>query len=330
MSDPTALPPPEPEPPSEPEPSPQPPPATPRPRRRVLPWLTGAGFLILAIAIAWVWQNPIALPTPSPGQDQALVQQIAALQARIARLEQRPQPQPPDLAPLEARVAALENRPPLAAATTAPDLSQVTARLDAVERRQQPDLAPLQSRIASLEDAGHKALSDMQQRLSQDNERLSAVAKAAGLAARVSAARQALDAGQKLGNVTGAPPALARYAEVDPPTEASLRLAFPVAEQAALAASRPSVDDKPLLARLWARAQDLVTIRQGDRVLVGDPAAGVLARAQEALDAGDLAGAVRAVSELQGAAAQAMAGWHAQARALLQARAALATWATQG
>jgi hypothetical protein len=209
-------------------------------------------------------------------------------------------------------------------------LSRLTARVEALERRQSPDLAPLESRIASLEDTGRKALTDLRQKLSQDNERLAAVAKTASLAARVNAARQALDAGHKLGDVTGAPPALARYSEVDPPTEASLRLAFPEAVQAALAASRPSTDGKLLLARLWARAQDLVTIRQGDRVLVGDPAAGLLARAQEALDAGDLAGAVRAVVELQGPAAQPMAGWLAQARALLDARAALATWSAQG
>jgi len=65
-------------------------------------------------------------------------------------------------------------------------------------------------------------------------------------------------------------------------------------------------------------------------VLVGDPAAGLLATAQTELDAGDLAGAVRSVGALTGPAAQAMAGWLAQAKSLLEARAALATWAAQG
>ena len=73
---------------------------------------------------------------------------------------------------------------------------------------------------------------------------------------------------------------MARFAAARPPTEASLRLAFPPAERAALAASRPDMDDKPFLARVLAHAEDLVTVRQGDRVLLGDPAAGVLARAQ--------------------------------------------------
>ena len=94
--------------------------------------------------------------------------------------------------------------------------------------------------------------------------------------------------------------------------------------------AHPDTEGKPLLTRLWAEAQDLVTIRQGDRVLVGDPAAGVLEHARIALEAGDLAAAVAEVGTLQGAAAQAMAAWLAQARALLDARAALAGWAASG
>jgi hypothetical protein len=62
-------------------------------------------------------------------------------------------------------------------------------------------------------------------------------------------------------------------------------------------------------------------------VLLGDPAAGVLARARTALDAGDLAAAVAAVSSLSGPPATAMAVWLADARALLQARAGLADMA---
>ena len=65
-------------------------------------------------------------------------------------------------------------------------------------------------------------------------------------------------------------------------------------------------------------------------MLVGDPAAGVLAHARAALEAGDLAAAVADVATLEGAAAQAMAAWLAQARSLLEARAALAAWAASG
>jgi len=295
MSEPIALPPPEP-PPEQPAPRQ----ASSPPSHSLLPWLSGLGFLVLAAAIAWVWQHPIV----SPPQTDVLEHQVATLQEQVSRLQQRPQPQPPDLAPLESRVAALEQRPAPASAP-ATDLGPLTARVDALEKRQASDIASLQARIATLENTINRAVG-------------------------VLAARQALDSGHKLGHLPGAPPALARFADTDPPTETSLRLAFPAVEHTALAASRPATDGQPFLSRIWARAQDLVTIRQGDRVIVGDPAAGLLDRARKALDDGDLPGAVQAVAALQGPAAQAMAGWLAQARALLDARAALATWAAQG
>jgi hypothetical protein len=130
-----------------------------------------------------------------------------------------------------------------------------------------------------------------------------------------------------LGVIEGAPPALARFAEAKPPTEAALRLAFPGDAKAALDASQPDTAGKPFGERLWQRAQQLVTIRDGNRVIVGDPAAGVLAHAQQQIDAGDLSGAVGSVSILTGPAAQAMASWLDQAKALLAARAALDTMA---
>ena len=77
------------------------------------------------------------------------------------------------------------------------------------------------------------------------------------------------------------------------------------------------------------RAESLVTVRRGDNVLVGDPASGVIARARTALDAGDLAGAVTVLSTLSGPPAQAMAPWLGQAKALLEARAALAALAAR-
>jgi hypothetical protein len=126
-----------------------------------------------------------------------------------------------------------------------------------------------------------------------------------------------------------APPALAKFASTKPPTEAELRLSFPAAAQAAQKASQPNTEGKPFLDRIWTRAQDLVTVRDGDRVIVGDPAAGVIARARQALNAGDLQGAVAALDALTGDATQEMAEWKAKAQSLLDARAALANLAAQ-
>jgi hypothetical protein len=217
------------------------------------------------------------------------------LEASIAALEQR---QPANLAPLEARIAALEQRHP-------------------------PSVAPLEARIGALEGAESTAQADLSRRVAASD-------KVSRHTALVQAAALALAAGRKLGDLPSAPPALTRFANAAPPTEAALRLAFPAAARAALAAAHPAAEGKPLLARLWAEAQDLVTVRQGDRVLVGDPAAGMLEGARVALDAGDLAVAVNDVATLQGAAARAMATWLDEAHALLEARAALATWAASG
>jgi len=173
-------------------------------------------------------------------------------------------------------------------------------------------------------------IADLSHRLEVDETRLAASEKATRRIPLVQAAALALAAGQKLGDLPGAPPALARFADAVPPTEGALRLAFPPAAREALAAAHPAAEGKPLLTRLWAEAQDLVTVRQGDRVLIGDPAAGVLAHARAALEAGDVSAAAAEVATLQGASAQAMAAWLAQARLLLEARAALAAWAASG
>lgn len=310
------------EPPIEPAPPP-PPPAAPQRRRDVVPWLYGFGFVVLAAVMVFLWQNP---SSPPGGADadavQALTRQVQALEARVARLEQRPAPTAGgDTAALSARIDALEKRPPVQAADP-----QVAARMDALAGR----LDALASRTQSGD-------ADLTHRIEADASRLAALEKSAsqasGLAdraarlARVQSAETALAAGQPLGEVPGAPSAVARFATAKPPTEASLRLAYPAAERAAMAASRPDTDGKPFLDRVLARAQDLVTIRQGDHVIVGDEAAGVLARARTSLTAGDLPGAVAAVAALKGPAADAMADWLAQAQALLAARAALADMA---
>lgn len=145
----------------------------------------------------------------------------------------------------------------------------------------------------------------------------------AGRVMRIQTAFAALDAGRPLGDIPDAPPAVKRFADQPPPTLASLRQSFPAAADAALAVSRPSTDNKPFLDRVWTRAQDLVTVRQGDHVIVGDPASGIIDHARAALDAGDLAGTVQTLETLSGPAAQAVAPWVQQAKQLLAARAGL-------
>jgi hypothetical protein len=167
-------------------------------------------------------------------------------------------------------------------------------------------------------------LQTLEQRLGQSEQREQAISAGAARVAQLQAASAALEAGKPLGAIAGAPPALARFATVAPPTEASLRLSFPAASRAAAQASAPSTEGLSLTDRMLQQVQALVTIREGDKVLIGAPAAHVLAQAQARLDAGDLAGAVATLDELDPGAARAIAGWRDQAQALLDARAALA------
>jgi len=281
---------------AKPEPGPQsgPEPAVPPRRSDVLAWLSLAGFLVLAVAIVLVWAYP--RPQPAPPSPAAMLAALSAridgLSAQIASLGQKlaTLPPPADLGPLESRVAALENRP-------------------------QPSPAPadetaLTGQIGTL----GKSLGDLSARLDRI-ERL----------ARADAAASALAEGRPLGTLPNAPAALARFAAAAPPTLASLRLSFPEAARAERAASRPSTAGKTLLQRLILEAGDLVTLRSGSRVIIGNPADAALAAAGTALDAGDLAAAVAAVSSLPLPLAPAMAAWVGEAKALLAAQAALAT-----
>ncbi|HEY6430874.1 MAG TPA: mitofilin family membrane protein, partial [Acetobacteraceae bacterium] len=287
-----------------------------------------------------------------PEPKAAATPDLRPLEQRVAALEARPPVQAPNLQPIEQQITALKAqlaaRP--ASGAAAPDLSPIEARLAALDK-QVRELTPLGQQMAALQsDLGgrvtqlaadeanmakqvqelHAAVASQDSGLAgrlaglqrQADTAVAAASKAARLA-RVQTARAALAAGEPLGSVPDAPPELARFADARPPTEAALRLAFPSAADAALAASRPDTQGKPFGERLWQRAQGLVTVREGDRVIVGDPSAGILADARTHLEAGDLAGAVAAVSTLTGSAAQAMATWLAQAKSVLAARTAL-------
>jgi len=310
-------------------PAEEPRPALPPPaRRRILfPILCLIGFLALAAGLGWTWnqqqmlrrqvaeQSAPPAPAIDPARLESLQNELSGLRRQVEQLAQRPAPAPTDLGPLESRVGALESRPQPAApdigGAVAP-LAQQVESLAAAQKQQQSSTSALADRVAALE----KQAAEFQQAQS------SAVARAAHVA-RLQAAWAALDGGQPLGPIPDAPPALARFADSKPPTEAELRLSFPEAARRAEAASQPSTQGESLGQRIWQRAQLLVTVRRGDKVVVGTATPKALAIARERLDAGDLAGTVAALDQLDPAAAQAMADWRNEAQALIDARAAL-------
>jgi len=300
---------------------------------RMLPLLGVLAFLLLAGALVYLWQQQRTFVQPpgiDPARVTALEEQVRTLQQRLAELEQRPPPPPPpspaqtpDLRPLEARIAALEQRPPPPPSPSPappPDLHPLEGRIAALEQRPAPapapDLGPLLGRMDALE-----------HRVTQADTAATAAANRADRVLRIEAAALALAAGQPLGNLPDAPAALTRFATEKPPTEAELRLGFPAAARRATEASRPTTESQSMAERMWLQIESMVTVRSGDRVILGAPASVVLDAARERLGAGDLAGSVAALDALDGGAAQAMADWRARAQSLLDARAALASLA---
>ena len=298
------------------------------------PVLIVLGFLLLAGGFVYLWQRPIQAPAggAASGTIAALQGRIHVLSRRLARLEARPAAPatiPPALAArvdaLSAQTAALAHQTQALAAQL-PALGQHLAGAD-------DRLHALTAAQAAADKATEAALAGLRQGLAGQAAAQTALAgqlavltARSGVTARlaaVQAARTALAAGRPLGALPDAPPALARFATTAPPTESALRLAFPASARAALAASEPATHDKPFWDALLARAESLVTVRQGTRVILGNPAAGPLGAAEARLKAGDLGGAVTALGALEGKAAAAMAPWRDQAAALVAARAAL-------
>ncbi len=299
-----------------PPPDVMPEPAAAPPRRlrsEVLPWLFGFGFIVLAVAIVYVWQFPNA-PRDNDADSPALRaanQQIADMDVRLSRIEKRPTP---DFGQLISRVDALDGR--------VADQTQLASRLDTLSGR----IESLSGRNQTGIDATSQKIDDLATRvaaLEANAGAVETVTKRLNRIARLQEASFALDSGRPVGDVPGAPEALARFAHTPPPTEAALRLRFAPAEQAALASKQPDTPAIPLVDRVLQRAESLITIKRGDDIVVGSPVAVALGRARSALDLGDLEGAVTAVETLAGQPAEAMAQWLADAKALLAARSAL-------
>lgn len=315
------------------------PPPRPRGRTNPIPWLFALGFLILAGANYYLWQYPnIPTDTVASAADMHAVQQrLDAVDARQGRMEQGLNRLEQDLGRLQQDLGQLRQEPKPASPA---DVAKLSTRMDALEGRvsDQTQLASrldvISGRVESLSGRDQSGIDAVKQQLDNDAGRLSALEKTSGnlqtvsaevtRIARLQAASLALANGRPLGDIPGAPPALTRFAQVAPPTLAQLRLAFPQVEHAVTAASPPSSASGPFLDRVWERAQDLVTVRQGDAVVVGNPASIALTHAGTALEAGDLAAAVNALSALGSNTPPAATDWLAQAKALLAARAALA------
>ncbi len=315
------------------------PPATrARPARTALPVLTALGFALLVGAYVWLWtkqqdvEREVASLASQPtlgaaGKTTIDSGRLAALDARLNVVEQK-------LDEMASRPATVEAPAPEHAQASAPasvseqpapssEASSALARqIASLEQRLQDD-EQQQSALAT-KDGVAAQIASLDKRLKEAEQRQATQAVKEAKEQRLQLAALLLDAGEPLGDLPDAPPALTRYAKTRPPTEAALRLSFPIAADKAQSASQPSTVGKSLGERILMHASSLLTVKDGDKILVGAPAATILGVAQQKLRAGDLAGAVAALDGLDPNAAKAMSGWRAEAQALLDARDALA------
>jgi hypothetical protein len=242
---------------------------------------------------------------------------LAAGEVYLWRDAQMHRADPVELAVLRAQLDDL--RAAGQAKAPAPDSVLVQADLAQKYAALAAQLNAMQTEVAS----DHGAVSMMQANATD----LGKLTQRMELFNALGGARLALDAGQPLGQIPDAPPALAQFATAAPPTEAQLRESFAGAARAAEAASLSANGTAGFWARVKLRLEGLITVSNGDEVVFGPPAAAALNVARDRLANGDLAGAVAALQNLPADAQTAMAGWLAQAQALLAARAALLSMA---
>ena len=281
---------------------------------------------------------PAPAPTPDPAAMSAATSaqaQVAALSSKIDQLEQAQKAalaqaadeQKAALAQREALAQTQEQQKSAVAQQIEQQVQQQAGQQKAAIEQQAEQQKAALAQTVDQQKAVIDALTARLGKLEQGTGKIESEADMAARAAKAESLQASLAAGKPLGKIPDAPPALARFETTAPPTEDALRAAFPQVAEQARAASRPEEAEHSFWSRALARMQRTVVVRQGDRVIVGDPAAGVLARATDDVNRGDLPAAVQALSALQGPAAQAVAGWVAQVRSLLEARAALSAMA---
>jgi hypothetical protein len=294
--------------------------------------------VVLGVTVVFMWQltrtqpQSLSVGVGEQGDVASLRDRLASDEARIAVLERSGSAgglgstAAADLAALSARVGKLEG---------APD-PQAAARLDDLDRRLSSTHTDLDLRIAALE---RNALgSDMPARvatvMSQEVALEARVAmlenvepnvtmkRAAAEIALVNLVRASATAGpfaSELATFRALMPNAVEAGELAPfalhgvPTQATLAQQFPdVAARMLEAENRARATT--WLGRLWANIGNLIVIRRtGERK--GEDSESILARAGTRLNGGDLDGAVKEMMSLKGAARASAQGWLAQAQA---------------
>ena len=341
--------------PTQPEAEPGSPPAETRPaedRTAAVVWPVIALVLVLIVVAAAPFIAP-ALPWGPKARSGASPDEVAALEKRIATLENRPAPAPgvpPDIAD---RLAKLEQRPQAQIPSDLADRvkrleeqqgktsvpPEVAQRLQQLEQRPEPDPAAAKAAQQEAQNLGG-TVETLQQRVAmlEAEQRKEASVDRTGqaLLLAVTQLRRVAATGKPFAAELGAAIAMAKDS---PEIAASLEKLQPLAangvstvtqlagqfgktaEAIARAGAAPKSEDWS--DQILAKLRGLVTIRR-----VGTPAVETgndvaVANAEQALAQGDLPAAVAAVETLDGGAKAAAAPWLEAARQRLAVDAAL-------
>ena len=264
------------------------------------------------------------------------------LRALSAVAAEKPTGSDPAVAELRSRVEALEGRPAAAPPTGTPAAPPAMPAGEADK-----EIAVLRAEITTL----HTALQALDQSVTGQREQTKALGDALGarnageqkalVAARASAVigvaarlSAALDSGLPFAadltllaplaqgdtKLTEVAAVLQPYAQAGVASRAALAASFPAVAKAALA---DDVADDSFGERLLGKVRSIVSLRRVGDDVPGDSAEAKLARAEAALDAGDLAKAVDLVKSLPPQTARATQAWLARAEAHLAAKRAI-------
>jgi len=302
--------------------------------------------------------TPTAFAPANDGALRAQIQQITDRVAKLEQRPAAPAngtaangASSADLQALAGKVTALEQRvasTPAPAAGNGDAVKALTDRLAALEQKAAggeqaaQQAQQLAQRIAGLEQkVGANAAAA--QEVSTLKQEVAGLAKQAEGRRDAAANAQALvlAAGQLRGALAGSQPfqgelqavqtlaggdaqvkasldAVAPYAPKGIPTQAQLAERFdPLANDIVKAAQKGEASD--WIDQVTGTLSTLVTVRRQGGGIVGDTPQATVARAEAAMQQGNLAVAVEELSKLQGPAAQAAGGWLADARARLAA-----------
>jgi uroporphyrinogen-III synthase len=257
---------------------------------------------------------------PSSGPDPA----IAELRSKIEALEGRAAaPTPATPAPTPAAPSPEQEKE---LATLRLELATMRNTVQTMDQT----IAVQRDQTKLLAEAVDKARGEASARNAGEQKAMSAARASAliGIAARLSAAVEsglpfatdlALLAPLAQGDakLTESAAALQTYAQTGVASRAALVAEFPAVAKAALA---DDLADDSFGERLLGKVRGLVSLRRVGNDVEGDGTEAKLARAEAALEAGDLSKAVALVKTLPPATARATAGWLSRAEANLAAK----------